>query len=201
MIEKFKVPDTWAKLAIVVVLGAGAVGAVRPRAWRVEQSVTIAAPPERIHAFVDDLKRWQEWSVWTKALDPSVRHIYEGQPSGVGARWTWLGPKMGQGTVEIVESSPALGLGLSQAIESPTPNARATLRYAREGNQTRVTWVDEGTLPVVVGGFFRGVVEERLAAHLATSLGKLKGVVEAAEPVPVAPVVPAVLDAPDAGTP
>lgn len=182
LVEKLKAPDLWAKAAIVLVLAGAAVGAALPRTWRVEQRVTIAAPPERIHPLVEDLKRWQEWTVWTKARDPALRNIYEGEASGVGARWTWMGPKMGQGTLEIVEASTETGVTLAQAIESSNPNSRATIRYVRTAEGTEVIWVDEGTLPVLVGGLFRNVVEERLGAALAESLAKLKSVAEAPAP-------------------
>jgi uncharacterized protein YndB with AHSA1/START domain len=171
---------------VALVVLATAVGAALPRTWRVERSVVIASTPERIFPYLNDLKRWQEWSVWTKAMDPLVRHMFEGPQDGVGARWSWLGPKMGQGKIEIVEADPAVGISLSESIESPTENARATLRFTREGAQTRVTWIDEGTLPWVVGGFFRGTVEEVLSANFETSLNKLKAVVEALPPPPVA---------------
>lgn len=173
---------------VVAVAGAGAIAASMPRTWKVEQSVVIDAPPERIHPFVDDLKHWQEWSPWTKSLDPAVRHLFEGEPNGVGARWTWMGPKMGQGTIEIVESSPTTGITLVETIEAATPNARATIRYSAEGPGTRVTWTDEGTLPIVVGGLFRGTVEAQLSAFLSRGLEKLKATVEAAPPPRVFPV-------------
>lgn len=197
MIKKIAI----ALVALVVLTTA--VGAALPRTWRVERSVVIASTPERIFPYLNDLKRWQEWSVWTKAMDPLVRHMFEGPQDGVGARWSWLGPKMGQGKIEIVEADPAVGISLSESIESPTENAHASLRFTREGAQTRVTWIDEGTLPWVVGGFFRGTVEEVLSANFETSLNKLKAVVEALPPPPVAaPVpVPAPVVVLDAGTP
>lgn len=188
-------------LVVVIALAAG-VGAALPRTWRVEQSVVIASPPERIFPFINDLKRWQEWTVWTHAMDPHLHNIFEGNQDGVGARWSWLGPKMGNGTMEIVESSPLTGIALSEAIETPTENARASLRFTREGDSTRVTWVDEGTMPFIVGGFFRAEVETQLSANFATSLAKLKALVEAMPTLKTnAPVLVPVSEALDAGQP
>ncbi len=197
MIKKIAI----ALIALVLLVGVGA--AALPRTWRVEQQVVIASSPERIHPFLNDLKRWQEWSPWTRALDPQLRNMFEGPQDGVGARWSWLGPKMGQGRIEIVESDPTQGIALSEALESPTENARARIRFTREGAQTRVTWTDEGTLPLMVGGFFKGTVETRLSAHLATGLQKLKVLVEALPPpaLPPAPVPSPATEAVDAGSP
>lgn len=177
------------KIAKTVVAFIGLVlclGLVLPRSWSVEQSIVIEASPNRIYPFLFDLKRWQEWSVWTRTMDPLVRHTYEGPQDGIGARWLWLGPQMGRGQVAIVAADPQRGVELEQAIESDDVNAHASLHFERAGTGTRLTWVDKGTLPLLVGGLFKSSVEERLAAHFSTGLKKLKGVVEAL-PEPAAP--------------
>lgn len=177
MIQKFAIA------LVAVVLFSIGLGLLLPREWKVEQHIVINDSSSRIHPYVFDLKRWQEWSVWTRAMDPHVRHTYEGQQDGVGAKWSWLGPTMGHGQMEITAADPTRGVELAQAIESDVVTAHATLVYTPQGNSTKVTWTDEGTLPVLVGGFFRRVVEERLAADLASSLQKLKSTVEALPPV------------------
>lgn len=187
--------------AVLAVLG---VAAALPRGWSVERSIVIRSAPERVYPLLFDLRRWQEWSAWTKALDPLVRNTYEGPQDGVGAKWIWMGPRMGRGQLEIVAADPATGIELAQAIESEVVNAKASLRFSREGDDTRLTWRDEGTLPLLVGGLFRGTVEARLGGHLEASLEKLKATVEAlpqpARPPPApAPVADAGLE--DAGTP
>ena len=117
--------------------------------------------------------------MWTRAMDPQLRNTYEGPQEGVGAKWMWLGPKMGRGRMVIVASDPLRGIELEQAIESDEVNARASLSLSREGAGTRLTWIDEGTLPFLVGGFFRGTVERQLGEHLAASLEKLRALAEA----------------------
>lgn len=176
MIKKFSIA-----LVALIVLTLG-VGLVLPRTWRVERHVVINAAPARIHPLLFDLKRWQEWSVWTRAMDPLLRNTYEGPQDGVGAKWLWLGPTMGRGQLVITASDPLRGIELDESIESEVVNAKASLAFSAEGGATRVTWVDEGTLPLIVGGFFGGTVEDRLGAHFATSLEKLKAVVEAQAP-------------------
>jgi hypothetical protein len=195
-------------LGLLVVLAI--VGALLPRQWRVEARITIHAPPDRIHPFLDDLRKWPEWAVWNKDMDPKVVWTYAGPDRGVGSRWAWNGPVMGKGRMEIVESDPAVGLTVDEAIESETVNARAKLRYAVAGADTTVTWVDEGTLPPVIGGYFRGMIEDMLKDNFGKGLAKLKAVVEALPPPPPpAPVVEdagtdvpdAVAEADDAGAP
>ncbi|MEW6434482.1 MAG: SRPBCC family protein [Myxococcota bacterium] len=173
---------------LALLLLAVAVGSLLPRQWRVERSVVIAAPPERIHPFLDDLRRWPEWAAWNKEMDSKVVWTYGGPDRGVGARWAWNGPVMGKGRMEIVASDPVKGLRIDEAIESETVNAHARFDFAPEGAGTKVTWIDEGTLPPVVGGFFRGMIEDMLNQHFSTGLAKLKAAVEALPPpAPPAP--------------
>ncbi|MBL8914216.1 MAG: SRPBCC family protein [Archangium sp.] len=160
----------------VVVLGA-LVAAALPREWKVSRSIVIAAPAAKIHPLIVDLKRWQDWSPWTRSLDPQLRNIYEGPADGVGAKWAWLGPKMGRGTITIVEEDAATGIALEERIESDDVNAHARIAYAAEGDGTRVTWTDEGTLPPM-SGLFRGSVETELGAHFDAGLAKLKQLAE-----------------------
>jgi hypothetical protein len=177
--------------AVLVTVG---VGLALPRAWSLERSIVIARPAAMIYPYLFDLRRWQEWSVWTRAMDPQVRHTYEGPQDGVGAKWLWLGPKMGRGQLEITAADPVSGIELAQALESNEVNARGALRFSVEPEGTRVTWRDEGTLPLGAG-LFRGMVETRLGEHFEASLEKLRRTVEALpEPVP-----PAAVGLPDAG--
>ena len=167
-------------LAIALGLFLG-VGLVLPRSWRVERSVLIAAPPERIAPLLVNLRRWQEWSPWTRALDPQVRHTYWGPESGAGAGWSWLGPAMGRGKLTITWADPHRGLRLDEAIESDQVNAHAELSFLPDGAGTRVRWVDEGELPLL-GGWFRGRVEATLGRHFEAGLGRLKALAEAPGP-------------------
>ena len=186
-------------LAVFVALAV--VGALRSRQWHVEQSITINAPPARIHPFIEDLRKWPEWSAWNKELDPKVVWTWEGPDRGVGARWAWNGPVMGKGRMEIVESDPAKGLRVDEAIESELVNAHGHFDYSVDGDATTVTWVDEGVLPAVIGSYFRGMIEKMLNDNLAQGLKKLKATVEALPPPapPEPPPAPAAEE--DAGTP
>lgn len=176
MIKKFALA-----LVAAVLLAIGA-SSLLPRGWRVERQLLIDAPPQRIYPMLVDFRRWQDWSVWTSDLDPLLRNTYEGPPEGVGAKWLWLGPKMGRGYLMIVAADPAHRIVLDQAIESEQVNAHASLSLTPEGTSTRVTWVDEGTLPPLVGGLFRATVEDGLARHMAASLQKLKALLEGPSP-------------------
>jgi hypothetical protein len=170
----------------IVGLGLGAlvavlvvVGIFLPRKWRVEQVVLIDAAPEHIYPLVNDLKQWQSWAAWNKAMDPEVKWEYGGPALGVGAWWSWAGPKMGNGKMTITRSEQGAGVWVDEMIETDKEvNARGSLTWTREGSSTKVTWVDEGTLPPVIGGYAVGMIEKMLSDHFQTGLKNLKTAAE-----------------------
>ncbi|HYH96201.1 SRPBCC family protein [Hyalangium sp.] len=163
--------------ALVAVLAV--VGLFLPRQWHVEQVLVINAAPEHIHPFVTDLKQWQSWAAWTKDMDPEVKWDYGGPASGEGAWWSWKGPKMGQGKMTITKSDVSTGVWVDEMIETDKEvNARGALTWTREAEGTKVKWVDEGTLPPVIGGYFVGMIEDMLANNFQTGLKNLKTVAE-----------------------
>ena len=88
--------------------------AVQPDEYRVERTVTMAAPAEKVFKNVNDLQKWEAWSPWAK-IDPDAKLTFEGPDAGKGSAMTWDGDNdVGAGTVTIVESDP----GPSRQLES-----------------------------------------------------------------------------------
>lgn len=164
-------------VGLVVVLGV--VGIFLPRQWHVEQTVLVNAGPEHIYPLVNDLKEWQSWAAWNKEMDPQVKWEYGGPASGPGAWWSWDGPKMGHGKLLITKSEPSSGVWLDEMIESGDEvNAKGSITWTTQGGGTQITWVDEGKLPPVIGGYFGGFIEKMLAENFQTGLTKLKTLAE-----------------------
>ena len=154
------------------------VGLFLPRQWNVEETVVINAGPEHIHPLVDDLMEWQSWAAWTKAMDPEVKYEYSAKFAGEGASWSWNGPKMGIGKMIITKSDVATGVWVDEMINSDEVNAKGALTWTREGEATKVKWVDSGTLPPVIGGYFTGFINKMLSDNFRTGLTNLKAVAE-----------------------
>lgn len=90
-------------LAVVILLLVIVV-ALQPNDFRVERSINIAAPAPQIFIYLNNARKMNEWSPWTK-LDPQMKQTYEGPESGVGASASWSGNKdVGEGRQTIVES-------------------------------------------------------------------------------------------------
>ncbi|WP_344057314.1 SRPBCC family protein [Terrabacter lapilli] len=84
----------------------GTITAMPDKSFRISRETTIAAPPPRVHALLDDFHEWQAWSPW-EGLDPALERTYTGPAAGVGAVYAWRGNRRaGQGRMEVIESEP-----------------------------------------------------------------------------------------------
>lgn len=128
----------------------------QPRAWRAEAVVEISASPDVVFEGIADLKRWPEWSSWTRDVDSGVERRYSGAPQGAGAVLTWdaqgsslklsvggpvkvgvhtdpntLAETVGKGTLRVVSADPDKGVEL----ETRYQNALLLSGSTREGAQ------------------------------------------------------------------
>ena len=88
-----------------VALALVVVGLFIPSTFRVERSVEINAPADRIYDYVVEPRKWKEWSVWTRR-DPNMHIVYSGPPFGMGARWSWESKQEGSGNMEFRHVEP-----------------------------------------------------------------------------------------------
>lgn len=150
--------------------------------FEVTRSTTIDAPPERVHALLDDFRRWREWSPW-EDLDPDLRREYSGADRGVGARYAWEGNrKAGKGSMEIVESTPER-VGLTISFEKPW-NATNAIAFELAGTErTEVTWRMSGTNRGVLALFARVISMDRMVGRdFEKGLVRLKAAAESGQP-------------------
>ena len=93
-------------IVILVLIAAILIYATsKPDTFRVQRSILIKAPPEKIFAILNDLHRWGVWSPYEKK-DPAMKRSYGGAATGKGAVYEWEGNKnVGKGRMEIAESS------------------------------------------------------------------------------------------------
>lgn len=112
--------------------------------FSLSRSTTIQAPPDRIHALVDDFREWQKWSPW-EGVDPDLDREYSGPDHGVGSTYHWSGnKKAGEGEMRITGSTPT---SLVADLEFLKPfKASNVMRFALapDGDATDVTWTITG---------------------------------------------------------
>jgi hypothetical protein len=139
------------KIVIVVlalIAGVLALAATKPDTFRVERSVSIKAPPEKIFPLIDDFHQWGAWSPWENK-DPAMKRTHSGAPHGKGAAYAWEGNNaVGSGRMEIAESSPPSKVTVDLYFLKPMEAHNvADFTLTPEAGATKVTWAMHGPSP------------------------------------------------------
>jgi len=152
----------------------------RPDTFRIERSTSINAPPEKIFPLINDFHRWEAWSPWEK-IDPALKRIYSGADSGKGAAYAWQGNRdIGQGRMEIVESTPAAKIVFKLDFIKPF-ECHNTVEFTleRQGNTTKLTQAMYGPSPFIsklMGLFFS--MDKMVGEKYEEGLANLKSMAE-----------------------
>jgi uncharacterized protein YndB with AHSA1/START domain len=133
-------------VAVVVLIGLVLViGWMLPSSFKVQRTAVIAAPPDKVYAYIADPRQWKAWSVWNRR-DPSMQVQYAGAASGAGAKWSWQSKSEGNGAMEFTAAVPNERVDYSLSFPDMGMTSRGALRLAAEGGATRVTWTNEGDM-------------------------------------------------------
>lgn len=172
-------------LKILLVMCAAIMGilllaATKPDTYRIQRSITINAPPERVFALIDDFHQWPRWAPQDRE-DATMRRSYGLQSSGIGAvsQWTSDG-SAGAGEMAITAVIPNSRIDVAVDWIKPF-KVRNTHGFVitPEGQHIRVTWNAKGSnlfimkiMEVFVG------VNGLMGKHFDTGLKNLKAAAE-----------------------
>ena len=165
----------------LIVLALLIYAATKPDTFRVERSAHIEAPAEKIFPIIADFHQWEKWSPWEKA-DPRLKRSYSGNESGIGAIYRWDGNKdVGQGQMEIVESTPPGKLRIKIDFISPFEGHNTVeFTLAPDGSGTRVSHAMFGPSPYIsklMGIFFS--MDKMIGEKFEEGLISIKALAEA----------------------
>jgi uncharacterized protein YndB with AHSA1/START domain len=136
-------------LLVAVALAALlAYAAFKPNAFSLSRSTTVAAPPEKVFALINDLRRFNEWNPYAK-LDPANAITYDATTAGVGGAYNWQGEKSGVGRMQITESVSAQRVTAKLDFSKPfEAHNRVDFALVAQGDKaTAVTWTMSGPMP------------------------------------------------------
>lgn len=171
-------------LLLVVALGVVAVLVLamrRPDTFRIERTVAIDAPPERIFPLIADLRAFAGWSPF-EAKDPAMKRAYSGPASGPGATYDFDGNnQVGKGRVRITGAEPPRRVTMTLDMHSPM-EAHNVVEFtlAPSGGTTTVTWSMHGPSPFI--GKLLGVfmdMDGMVGRDFEAGLAALKAAAEA----------------------
>src|ERR1700758_573844 len=135
-----------AGIVAAVVAAVLIVAARKPDTLRIERSIEIQAPRERIFALIDDFHNWSRWAPEDRE-DPSIRRTFSGPASGVGAASEWTSEgRAGAGRMAITESVPPERVVVDVHFVKPfAVHNVSTFRLEPVGPSTKVIWTMQGT--------------------------------------------------------
>jgi len=135
-------------IAIVVVSLVAALlifAATRPDTFRVERSISIEAPSEKIFAILNDFHQSESWSPYEKK-DPTMKRTFSGAANGKGAVYEFDGNKeVGKGRLMITDTAPPSKITIALDMVEPF-EAHNTVEFTlgANGDSTKVTWAMHG---------------------------------------------------------
>ena len=170
-----------------IMLGVAAVIAVilifaatRPETFRVERTVTIKAPAEKVFPLINDLASQMQWSPWEK-LDPAMKRKLSGPSAGKGAVYEWDGnSEVGKGRIEITDSVAPTSVTLKlDMIEPMEGHNTVEFKLAAKDGVTYATWAMHGAQPYIgklVGIFID--CDKMVGTQFESGLANLKAIAE-----------------------
>ncbi|OWY23591.1 hypothetical protein C7N43_03595 [Sphingobacteriales bacterium UPWRP_1] len=147
-----------------------------PSEFSVARSQTINAGHNTLYAWVNNLKKWNEWTAWNNQKDPTLQIAFGAITEGKGATQVWNGKEMGNGKITITESYPLEGIKYELLMNNQFQlNGQIRFTPDLEANRTQVEWITSGSMgnnPVF--RYFRPFLDKWIGKDLEEGLQKLK---------------------------
>ncbi len=173
---------TLAIIGVVIVVAIAGIllyAVTKPDSFRVQRVVLVNAPPDKIFPLINDLKALPVWSPYEKK-DPAMKRTYGAVTAGKGATYAWDGDKnVGQGSMEIVESSPRKILIKLDFLKPFEAHNMGEFVLEPKGDSTSVTWAIYGPSPYmskVIGTFMN--IDDMIGRDFEKGLADLKAAAE-----------------------
>lgn len=133
----------------VLLVGLLLLPLTQPDTFTVQRSRQIQAPPEKLHALINDLHAFNRWNPYDRK-DPAMQSSYSGPATGPGARYDFKGnSEVGEGSLTITASTPLqvdMRLDMSAPMEA---HNTITFTLVPKAGSTEVTWAMRGDCPYI----------------------------------------------------
>ncbi len=121
----------------------------KPDTFRVERSITINAPAEKVYPFINDLALWDRWSPWA-GKDPNMKTTRGPVTAGVGAFQEWDGDRsVGTGRMEITASEPTRRVVYALTFLKPFKATNQAVFDIDGDGPVTVRWAMTGPAPLM----------------------------------------------------
>jgi hypothetical protein len=115
-----------------------------PRQYKFEKSITINKPKHEVFNYMNNLKNWEQWSVWNKSLDSTMYLFYTQRKDSIGAMQYFNGDLLGSGRFKLTNFKENEYLSYDLHMHQSEVNASGTFFFNDQNTITQLTWVDSG---------------------------------------------------------
>jgi Polyketide cyclase / dehydrase and lipid transport len=138
----------WVLIAILVCFGLAVVallfyGSRLPAKWEVIESITIRADREKLFDYLNVIENWEQWTIWSKDINPSFEFKYEGAKSGTGATQCWRANKQ-FGKTKICSTQRPEKIAFMFQFGHGQQMMKGCLTMLPRGGETEVRWAAYG---------------------------------------------------------
>jgi len=139
----------WLKRILIFLVTAVAllvvVSQLLPGTYRVERSIVIKAPAEKVFPEVSDLRQWKNWGIWYQR-DPKMVATYSDPPTGVGSWCNWVSKQEGSGKMTVKTIDPNKAMTYDLFFPDFDMRSVGSMALAPAEGGVKVTWASSGEL-------------------------------------------------------
>jgi hypothetical protein len=130
---------------VLSVIVLGGIGLTLNPIFKVERSLVISSPKDSIFPYVENLRRWPDWTVWNISKDPSLKFSFAGPDKGAGSQMRWEGDALENGEIVVSQLMPGKKIMYDISLEEGFRD-KGSLTLESNRSKTKVTWVLEGNV-------------------------------------------------------
>ena len=170
---------------VILLVAAGLVlvllfAATRPDSFRVERSIRIAAPAERLFPLIADMRAFNTWNPYARK-DPAMAVQFTDPATAMGARLDFSGNKaVGKGRLTLLETTAPSEVTMQLDMFEPFEGHNTVVfSLVPEEADTRVTWAMHGPSAFItkVMGLFVNM-DQMIGKDFEAGLANLKALAE-----------------------
>ena len=140
---------------------------------KIEQTIVISAPADKVFAYVSDLTKLTEWAQFST----EVRQTSQG-PVGVGSTFDTSGKQFGKHTDHVTVTEYVPGKKFAVEVKGDAGESRNWFELADQGGSTKVTKVLEFIKPALSARLAAPVIRRIAPKNLMKDLVKIKANIE-----------------------
>jgi hypothetical protein len=123
-----------------------------PKLVDAETVKTVSLSPDQVYGYFSNFKEWPRWSVWITE-DPDIKLTFGDTTQGLGAHYSWLSKKSGNGNMTITRADANSALDYTLDFEGMGTNySEVRIRAVEQGSEVRWRLYSKTPTPFVLRG-------------------------------------------------